>query len=366
MIRFFAKLTAGHFRKHRLEALLCLVGVTLGVAVVVSIDTAVAACVRSFQGAVNTLAERSTHSIFAKEGPLTDAAYIALSKKGLGVPMAPMIDRGVLAAAGSGETSLVARLIGVDVFSERSLRSFTNMKSTLDADAFRAFLTEPNTVVLVDELARRLGVRAGDTVTLTVGGRRVDARVVGVTQLSGIARSQLGDLIIAELATAQEMSDSVGRLDRIDLNISSPQQEAAVTAALPPDLVLRSTQQQSTSLSDLIASYKLNLNSLSLMASFVAVFIVYNSMLISVQQRVTSLGILRCLGGSRLQLSSLYLLEALLFAVVGGVLGVLGGWALSQVLVGYVSTTINDLYASLRPGPVTLGWETFAKGLAVS
>ncbi len=44
----------------------------------------------------------------------------------------------------------------------------------------------------------------------------------------------------------------------------------------------------------------------------------------------------------------------------------IGGWALSKVLVGYVSTTINDLYAALRPGPVNLDWPVFAKGLAVS
>jgi putative ABC transport system permease protein len=252
------------------------------------------------------------------------------------------------------------------VFSEKSLRSFTNMKSTLDESAFRRFLTEPNAVVLVDELAGRLGVGAGGKVTLTVGSRRVAARVVGVAKLGGVARSQLGDLVIADLATAQEMTDSVGRLDRIDVNVATPEQERILTAALPAGLVLRSTQQQSTSLTELIASYKLNLNSLSLMASFVAVFIVYNSMLISVQQRVTTLGILRCLGGSRAQLVGLYLLEAFLFAIVGGLIGVIGGWALSTVLVGYVSTTINDLYAALRPGPVTLGASAFAKGLAVS
>ncbi|HUR54701.1 MAG TPA: ABC transporter permease [Gemmataceae bacterium] len=240
------------------------------------------------------------------------------------------------------------------------------MKSTLDDAAFRRFLTEPNTVVLVDELAGRLGVRAGDAVTLTVGNRRIGAAVVGVATLTGVARSQLGDLVIADLATAQEMADSVGKLDRIDVNVAGPEQERAVTAALSPGLVLRSTQQQSTSLSELIASYKLNLNSLSLMASFVAVFIVYNSMLISVQQRVTTLGILRCLGSSRTQLVGLYALEAALFAAVGGVLGVVGGWALSKSLVGYISTTINDLYAAVRPGPVTLGASSFAKGLAVS
>ncbi|MDB5319401.1 MAG: hypothetical protein JWN40_1032 [Phycisphaerales bacterium] len=366
MIRFFAKLTAGHFRKHRLEALLCLIGVALGVAVVVSIDSAVAACVRSFQGAVGSLAERSTHSIFSEKGPLTDETYLALAKRGLNVPMAPIIDRGLLIGRADGSPPFVGRLIGVDVFSERALRSFTNMKSNLDEASFRQFLTEPGTVVLVDELAERINAKSGDEITLTIGALRPQVRVVGVTKLSGVARSQLGDLVIADLATAQELSDSVGRIDRIDLNIASPDDEKALAAALPEGLVLRSTQQQSTSLSDLIASYKLNLNSLSLMASFVAVFIVYNSMLISVQQRVTSLGILRCLGGSRTQLGTLYLLEAILFAIAGGVIGVIGGWALSKVLVGYVSTTINDLYASLRPGPVTLGWETFAKGLAVS
>jgi putative ABC transport system permease protein len=366
VIAFFAKLTAGHFRKHRLEALLCLIGVALGVAVVVSIDSAVAACVRSFQGAVNTLAERSTHSIFAAEGPLTDEAYLDLVRSRPPCPMAPMIDRGVLAAAERGGTPVVARLIGVDVFSEKSLRSFTNMKSTLDDDAFRRFLTEPNTVVLVDELASRLGAKVGDAVTLAVGNRRIRAGVVGITRLSGVARTQLADLVIADLATAQEMTDSVGRLDRVDVNVATAEQERALAAKLPPGLVLRSTQQQSTSLSELIASYKLNLNSLSLMASFVAVFIVYNSMLISVQQRVTSLGILRCLGSSRGQLVGLYLLEAVLFAVAGGVLGVIGGWALSKVLVGYVSTMFNDLYAALRPGPVGLAPAAFVKGLAVS
>jgi len=240
------------------------------------------------------------------------------------------------------------------------------MKNVLSDDAFRDYLTQPNTIVLVDDLAQRINAKAGDDITLTIGSRRIQAHVAGITQLTGVARSQLSDLIIADLATAQELTDSPGKIDRIDLNIDTPDLEKSVTAALPKGLVLRSTQQQSTSLSELIASYKLNLNSLSLMASFVAIFIVYNSMLISVQQRVTSLGILRCLGASQRQLGSLYLLEAFIFAIVGGILGVVGGWALSKLLVGYVSTTINDLYASLRPGPVTLDASAFAKGLAVS
>jgi putative ABC transport system permease protein len=102
------------------------------------------------------------------------------------------------------------------------------------------------------------------------------------------------------------------------------------------------------------------------MASFVAVFIVYNSMLISVQQRQASLAILRCLGASRWQLSGVYFSEAILFAALGGVLGVLGGWGLARILVGYIGTTINDLYAVVRPLPVTLDSSMWAKGFGVS
>ena len=364
MIGFFARLTRGHYRRHRLEGLLCLLGVALGVAVVVGIDAAVAACVQSFSGAVQSLAERSTHGIFADEGTISDDTYIALQKRELPFPLAPVIDRGILVS--SGGEALVGRLIGVDVFSERSLRSYTKMQSSLDDAAFRKFLTEPGQVVLVDALARQLGAKSGSGLQLTVGGKRVSVQIAGIITPTGVARSQLSDLVICDLATAQELTGDLGRIDRIDTLLRSPEQEKALAAALPPGLVLRSTRQQSSSLEDLIAAYRLNLNALSLMASFVAVFIVYNSMLISVQQRAESLAILRCLGGSRAQLGAIYLVEALLFALLGGVMGVLGGWILSRALVGYVATTINDLYATVRPEPVTLTPKMWFAGLAIS
>ena len=386
LLAFFAKLAAGHARRHKLEAILCLLGVALGVAVVVAIDAAVDAAVASFGGAVNSFAERSTHSIFADAGTLPDSAYLTMMRKDLPFPLSPIIDRSVLArtnngvsnneASASSSVSLtspreaadgtLARLIGIDVFAERSLRSFTKMQSSLDADAFRQFLTEPNAIVLVDALARRLGVRVGDVIRLTVNERRVDCPVVGIVSPTGVARSQLTNLIVADLATAQELTGLIGRLDRIDTALASPAEVQQLTAALPPGTVLRSTEQRSESLAQLIGSYRLNLAALSLMASFVAVFIVYNSMLISVRQRATTLGVLRCLGAGRAQLAGLYLAEAAGFAIFGGILGVLGGWVLARELVGYVSTTINDLYAAVRPEPVTLTAMMWAKGLGVA
>jgi putative ABC transport system permease protein len=365
MFHLFKNLIHGHIRKHRLEALLCLIGVALGVAVVVAIDAAVNACVQSFSGAVDSLAQRSTHSIFAETGQITDQQYIDLLKEKLSVPLAPMIDHGVLASANQSEP-ILARLIGVDVFSERELRSFTQMQSSLDESAFRQFLTEPNQVVLVKALADALRVTAGSTIKLTVDNKRIDVHIAAVVEPAGVAASQLANVMIADLATAQELTGDIGELDRIDTSLSTDAQAAELTAALPPGLALRSTEQQSQSLGQLTQSYRLNLAALSLMASFVAVFIVYNSMLISVQQRATSLGILRCLGASRCQLGGIYFSESTLFAAFGGVLGVLGGWGLARILVRYIGTTINDLYAEIRPLPVQLDSTMWAKGLGVS
>ena len=64
LVALYFRLVVGHARRHRLEAGLCILGVAMGVAVAIAIDAAVGACVGSFRGAVDSLAERSTHSIF--------------------------------------------------------------------------------------------------------------------------------------------------------------------------------------------------------------------------------------------------------------------------------------------------------------
>jgi putative ABC transport system permease protein len=359
------KLFLGHLRKHAVEVLLCLLGVTLGVAVVVGIDLAVAASVRSFEKGVNALADRATHAVVHDQGALRDEDFIELKRRLPTARVAPILDRRVLVGR-ANDANLSARVFGADVFSERAMRSFTQVDASIAQDTLDRFLTQPGQVVLVDALAARLGVKAGDTFTVLAGAGPKTVTVAGLVSPQGPAKEQLADVIIADLATAQELLDALGRLDRIDAVLTGAAEIDALTAALPPGLSLRTTDDRANQLAELIGAYQLNLFALSLMASFVAVFIVYNAMLLSVQQRLDSLAILRCLGASRGQLGSIYLIEALLFAALGAAFGLLGGWGLAHWLVGLVSGTINELYAQVRPGRVELTGLVVAKGIGVS
>ena len=111
------------------------------------------------------------------------------------------------------------RLLGVDPLSDDQLRPFDPVSSNSDADTFRAFFTEANTVVLADELAAALHAQVGSNVRVNTGDRIQSVRVVGIAKMTGPFRSQLGDLMIADLATAQELARCVGKIDRVDLQL---------------------------------------------------------------------------------------------------------------------------------------------------
>jgi putative ABC transport system permease protein len=358
------KLFRGHVRKHLLETLLCIIGITLGVAVVVGIDLAVDASVGSFRSAVRSLADRATHAVVGNNGPLNDAQFIALKRVLPNARIAPVIDRRVLIDRPAGPVSV--RLFGIDPFAERGMRSVTQVDASLDQSAVDRFLTEPGAIVLVEDCAARLGAAVGDELVVIAGTARQTVRMIGTVRIDGPGRAQMADLAVADIATAQELLGLVGQIDRIDAVLESDADLAALTAALPEGLSVQTTDDRAAQLSELIGAYRLNLMALSLMASFVAVFIVYNALLVSVQQRATSLAVLRCLGGSRLQLGSIYLVEALLLAIIGGAIGVLAGWGLSRGLVGLVGNTINDLYATVRPEPVGLDAFSIVKGMTVA
>ena len=83
---------------------------------------------------------------------------------------------------------------------------------------------------------------------------------------------------------------------------------------------------------------------MSFIALFVATFLIFNAVAMSVLRWRREIGVLRALGVTRRGIAALFLAEGLSFGVVGGALGlVLGTW-LARGALRLVSRTLTDLY----------------------
>lgn len=355
------RIAGRYVRRRFLQSLLFVVGVALGVAMVIAIDLANASASRAFALSTESITGRASHQISGTVAGVPTEVYRAL-RLDLGLrDSAPIVSDFVRAPA-LGDSPL--RLLGVDPFAEPPFRGYLEVIEVEGAgsafDALNAFIAEPNSVLISRTLAERFGITAGDSFTLTSGA---SLRVVGVLQPGDAVSAQaLDDLLLTDVATAQEIIGQPGRLTRIDLILPADYDPAPILDLLPPGVILETTQQAGGALQQMTAAFELNLQALSLLALVVGVFLIYNTVTFSVVQRRPVIGTLRALGATRRQIFALILSEALVLGLVGTILGMGLGIIFGRASVGLVAQTISDLYFTVNVQRVVVDPFTLAKG----
>lgn len=330
---------------------LMVVGVALGVAVVVAINLANGSARRAFELSTETVVGRATHRIVGGPSGLSPSVYTELKRAGIQAELAPIVE-GYLTTGGDEGRPL--RLLGVDPLAEAPFRDFF-ARSEVARPGFEAFYTKPGTVIVTAGLARDLGIGPGDTFQAQVGDRLVDLMVLGVLATAAEEDRPLpDDIVLADIASAQELLSQQEQLTRIDV-IASTDQLAALRSVLPAAAYLEPASEQAETAAELSRAFQLNLTALSLLALVVGMFLIYNSVMFSVVQRRRVLAIFRSLGTTGDQLLATILFEATIVGAVGSLLGLGLGWILGQGAVRLVSQTINDFYfvVSVRQAPLT-------------
>jgi putative ABC transport system permease protein len=359
--------SARHLVRHPWQAALSVLGIALGVAVVVSIDLASESARRAFALAAEGVTGRATHQIVGGSGGFDERLISRLTRE-LGVhPVAPVVEGWVGVEAAPGRT---LQLLGVDPFSEAPFRPYLARGSGRDGRALAALVTEPGAVVLSRETAGDLGIRPGDALVLRVSGRERPVRVLALIEPENARSAQaLQNLVVADVTTAQEVLDQVGRLSRVDLTLPGGSQGDAILArlraALPPGVEIVAAPAQSEFVGELTHAFDVNLTALSLLALMVGLFLAYNTMTFSVVQRRATIGMLRALGVTRAEIVGVVLAEALLLALVATALGLGVGMVLAGGLVRLVTRTINDLYFVVVVRDLAVSATALAKGAAL-
>jgi putative ABC transport system permease protein len=210
-------------------------------------------------------------------------------------------------------------------------------------------VTVPGAVVLSVATAEEAGVAPGDSLAVRVEGRERRLPVVGLLEPADrLARAGLRDLLVMDVASAQELLGKVGRLSRIDVRVEEggegEAQIARLAGILPEGVRVEPAGTRAAALAGMVRAFDLNLTALSLLALVFGMFLIYNAMTFSVVQRRELLGALRALGVTRREVVAVVLREALWIGAAGAALGVALGVVLGRGLVRMVARTINDLY----------------------
>ena len=336
----------GHQRPFR--ALLSIFGVALGVLASVAIGTANIHVLRSFEQTVTTVAGLATVEIVGRDLGMDESVITAVRAVDGVVSAAPVIDEAVVGAQGE-QRGLALQVMGLDLLVEVGTRGFQIPRA--DTEAALESLLAPDSLYLGRQVAADWNLGVGSTVEVMVGGRLVRLRVVGLIHDETLRSSIWDRLAIMDIAAAQLLFQSIGRLDRIEL-VTQPGRPlddimASVRTVLPPQLVVQRPAQRTKQVENMVRAFQLNLTVLSWVGLLVGMFLIYNTMAFAVAQRRREIGIYRALGMTERRVAGLFLVEAGLLGLLGGLVGGLGGVWLARGLVALVSRTISDLYVPI-------------------
>ncbi len=348
--------------QHPWQLALAILGIALGVAVVIAIDLAMDSSLKSFSEAGKAFSGNATHRIIASDGGLDEKLYTRLRVE-LGITHLSPVVSGYVKLTQQDETSY--KLIGIDPFIEKSLHSGWQTQHTENShqNLFTRLIAEPNTVLLNQKTAARLKLKLNEQFTVINDQGTHQLQLIGfLPGNDAISEQVLVNLIITDIATAQEVMGLFGRLSSIELFIDKnvPETLAAIQKVLPGNAVLLSIDNQMESIREMTHAFSINLKAMGLLSLLVGMFLIYNTMTFLVMQRRRLIGSLRLLGVTRQQIFKLIIGEAFLLAIIGTLIGIALGIALGQGLLVLISGTINAIYfridaASLMVTPLQLG-----------
>ncbi|MCC6651185.1 MAG: ABC transporter permease, partial [Candidatus Eisenbacteria bacterium] len=376
------------------RTLASVLGVALGVAVFVAIRLASGSALAAFSDTVDAVTGRANLQIAARADGFDERVYAQVRTLPGVQAAAPVVQVTALAAPASalrggagGDASSYSEtllLLGLDPFVEAP---FFRMELHVDdagapagspatperhqamlAAAALRLLAEPRTIAITGTLAARHGLGEGDTLSVLASGVGVPLTVVGVIESEALQQAMGGNVAIVDIATAQEVFGREGRLDRIDLLVAPARRDsvrAELARLLPATAAAELPQGRTRQVENMVRAFALNLTALSFIAVFVATFLIFNTMAMSVVRRRRDIGVLRALGMTRAEVARLWLSEAFAIGVAGSALGLLLGAVLAQGALRVVGRTLTDLYLVAQTDHVRLDPFTMGAGFAI-
>ncbi len=357
MIRLFRAFSLRYLYRRRLRFSLAGVSVALAVALFVSMRATEHSILRAFERSVERLAGKADAVVTRGAGVNPEA--LARVESVPGVRAAPLVQEPA-AAPELGRTLLV---LGIDFVRDAALREYRLDAAGADVDV-AALLLRPDAVIVARSLATRHGLARGSTLTLQTRAGLRPFTLAGIFDAAGPAEAVAGDLVVMGLASAQRAFGRRGRWDRIEVALGGASLET-LRAALGPDYTVQPIPRTNPVMDYQLSQFRTIFFGVSVLAMLIGAFIIFNSLSLSVVERVKEIGVLRALGARRREVVGAIALEAGLVGLLASAAGVGLGIGLARLALRHVAGFINLFAQVVDVREVTVPWEVPATAIAV-
>ena len=325
----------------RFQSLLIIVGVAAGVAVVAYISALITGLQRNTlektlgaqaHVSVSPLDERVTPALPPQAGTVrwsdTQAraqrlqtitnwqaiATLLAQRPGVSA-VSPMTSGAALAQR--GEATRAIALSGVEL---NRYDRIVNLKAKLVAGTLTL---APGEAIIGQTLAEDLGVRVGDRITVVINERRDTVRLTGLVDL-GI-KDLNRRMVLVPLRSAQTLLNLPGGVTQIDLRLDDVWTAQTLAEGLARELPnkVESWQEANAQLVSALRAQSVSTAVIRTVVMLVVVLGIASVLVVSVVQKQREIGILRAMGTTRGQILRVFLLQGVLVATLGSLLGVL-------------------------------------------
>ena len=311
-MRLFQQFILRPLFAEKVRTITTILGVSLGIAVVIAIQLTNASSVRGFETALETVAGKTAVEII---GAGTGVDETLLPQLGW------LREYGVISPVIEGSAALIAgdvkqltrrqmeavKILGIDILRDQPFRDYnllqllpagdgssrrtphghtSNDSTDFNTQQFLQVLTSPQTVIITEKLSTRRNYPLGSELRLMIGDRVLPFVVRGLLKNEGPARVLDGNFILMDIAAAQLAFDRLGRVDRVDVLLPEGadvhQSLEAIATRLPPGVTAQRPSRRGDQVETMLAAFHTNLTALSWIALIVGLFLVYNTVTISV------------------------------------------------------------------------------------
>ena len=219
----------------------------------------------------------------------------------------------------------------------------------LDAETMREILTvetgeypkSTTSVVVGPTLAERLDLKIGSKIDIgdPDEGSTTTVRVVGILEERGMSMDLSTDMaIIGTQKLFVGIYGGEGEYDQVNIVVNDLNDIDAVTEAIEDELnrkedtvTIQDSSRMTESITSTVSTMTTFVMAIAGISLLVAAVSIFNVMMMSVNERIREIGILRSIGTQRTEILRMFIYEAGILGIVGAVIG-----AVASIVIGYI------------------------------